>query len=309
MHRKILFEMNSVYRDNFRVAGYKFGHGEKSVCIMGAMRGNEVQQLYICSQLVNKLQEIEKSGGIKEGKSIMVIPCANSYSMNVGKRFWPSDNTDINRMYPGYSLGETTQRIAAGIFESVCDYKIGLQFASNYISGNFLPHVKIMKTDFVDIDMAKDFDFPYVVVRDPKPYDTTTLNYNWQIWETKAFSLYTSSTNQIDMENAILAEKAVLGFLAKQNIIEYNHKDVYSTKVISEKELVNVKSDVSGIFIPEKGHDDVVSKGDVLANVINPYEGNVIKQIIAPCDGTIFFMQDRTLLLANSLVYRIIKED
>lgn len=309
MNRKILFEMNSVYRDSFRVAGYEFGHGEKSACIIGAMRGNEIQQLYICSQLVKRLAEIEKAGGIKKGKSVMVVPCCNHYSMNVGKRFWPSDNTDINRMYPGYNLGETTQRIAAGIFEEIKDYQIGLQFASNYISGKFLPHVKIMKTGFEDLDMAKAFDFPYVVLRKPKPYDTTTLNYNWQIWETKAFSLYTASTDAIDKETAILAEKATLAFLAKQNIIEYNHKDMYDTKVLCESDMIPVKSDVSGIFLPEKGHDDLVRKGDILANIVDPYEGHVIRQITAPCNGRIFFVQDKTLLLANALVYRIIKED
>ena len=84
---------------------------------------------------------------------------------------------------------------------------------------SFLPHVKIMKTDFADYEMAKQFDFPYVVLREPKPYDTTTLNYNWQIWETKAFSLYTASTDQIDKDTAVLAEQAVLAFSCKT---EYN---------------------------------------------------------------------------------------
>ena len=32
-----------------------------------------------------------------------------------------------------------------------------------------------------------DFGLPYAFIRTPRPYDTTTLNYNWQIWETKAF--------------------------------------------------------------------------------------------------------------------------
>lgn len=33
----------------------------------------------------------------------------------------------------------------------------------------------------------------YVVMRKPEPIDTTTLNYNWQVWETNAFSVYTRS--------------------------------------------------------------------------------------------------------------------
>lgn len=69
------------------------------------MRGNEYQQLYICSQLVKRLGEMEEQGRLTPGKQIMVIPCVNPYSMNVQKRFWSIDNTDINRMFPGYSLG------------------------------------------------------------------------------------------------------------------------------------------------------------------------------------------------------------
>ena len=67
----------------------------------GSMRGNEYQQLYICSQLVKRLGEMEEQGRLTPGKQIMVIPCVNPYSMNVQKRFWSIDNTDINRMFPG----------------------------------------------------------------------------------------------------------------------------------------------------------------------------------------------------------------
>ncbi len=55
----------------------------------------------------------------------------------IKKRFWSIDNTDINRMFPGYDKGETTQRIAAGIFEKIKDYKYGIQFASFYIPGGW----------------------------------------------------------------------------------------------------------------------------------------------------------------------------
>lgn len=50
------------------------------------------------------------------------MPCVNYYSMNIGKRFWSMDNTDINRMFLGYDLGETTQRIADGVFKQLQGY-------------------------------------------------------------------------------------------------------------------------------------------------------------------------------------------
>ncbi len=194
MKEKLIFELNSVYRDNMRIKGYSFGEGEESACIVGATRGNEVQQLYICSRLINIFKQLEHQGKIKYGKSVMVIPTVNSHSMNIGKRFWSTDNTDINRMFPGYNLGETTQRIAAGVFENISSYKFGIQFTSFYMQGDYIPHVRVMQTGFEDIELAKDFGLPYVYRRNARPYDTTTLNYNWQLWETKAFSVYTSAT-------------------------------------------------------------------------------------------------------------------
>ena len=43
---------HSPYREDFTVSGYRFGKGDKAACILGPIRGNEIQQLYICSQLV-----------------------------------------------------------------------------------------------------------------------------------------------------------------------------------------------------------------------------------------------------------------
>ena len=52
MQKEILFTLKSPYRDDLRIQGYRFGKGEKAACIVGALRGNEVQQLYVCSQIV-----------------------------------------------------------------------------------------------------------------------------------------------------------------------------------------------------------------------------------------------------------------
>ena len=116
MRKRIIYQMNGLYRDDFRITGYEFGEGENAVCIVGSSRGNEVQQIYCCSKLIKKFRQLEAEGRIEKGQKILIIPSMNSSSMNIQKRFWPTDNTDINRMFPGYDLGETTQRIADGVF-------------------------------------------------------------------------------------------------------------------------------------------------------------------------------------------------
>ena len=195
MKKEIIYSMKGPFRDEMRVTGFKFGKGEKSACIVGAIRGNEIQQLYVCSQLIKVLKELENKGAINSDNEILVIPSVNSYSMNIGRRFWPGDESDINRMFPGDVNGEATERIAAGIFEKTQGYSYGIQFASFYRPGDFVPHIRMMETGYQSPSLANLFGMPYVVIRKPKPYDTTTLNYNWQLWKTNAFSVYTKETD------------------------------------------------------------------------------------------------------------------
>ena len=93
-------------------------------------------------------------------------------------------------MFPGYDLGETTQRIADGVFREISKYQFGIQFTSFYMPGNFVPHIRLMDEGYSRIETAMQFGLPYVVKRKVRPYDTATLNYNWQVWNTEAFSLY-----------------------------------------------------------------------------------------------------------------------
>lgn len=307
MRRELLYSLPSLYREDMKIYGYCFGTGKKTLCIAGAMRGNEVQQMYICSQLVDSLKNLEEKGAIAQGHQILVIPSINSYSMNIGKRFWPGDNTDINRMYPGYDKGETTQRIAEGVFRVVQEYDYGVQFTSFYMPGNFVPHVRMMDTGIQSPAAADMFGLPFVVVRTPRPYDTTTLNYNWQIWDTRAFSVYTGGTDQVDPGSAAQGVSAVLRFMTRLGILRYTIHKGYEPAVIREEELETIRADKPGIcrFFVQPGQE--VRAGQTLAVITDPCQGNEISRIQSPTEGIIFFTGSSALMMEGAVVCRMIR--
>ena len=309
MEKVTLYEIKALYRDNFRVTGYRFGSGEKAVCILGSTRGNENQQVYCCSQLVKRLKALEEKGRIAEGKEILVIPCANPHSMNIKKRFWDIDNTDINRMFPGYDAGETTQRIAAGIFEAVKDYSFGIQFTSFYMKGTFMPHVRMMQTGYENIDLARQFGLPYVVVRKPRPFDTATLNYNWQIWETDAFSVYTTNTERIDKVSARQAVEAILNFMSRQGVIRYPGYEGYLSRVVDDSQLATVRAQAAGFFECKVSVGDQVEKGELLAQILDPFDGSLRSNILSPVEGTILFAQDEAMTYDSTALFKIVLQE
>ena len=303
-----LFRINAIYRDDFRIKGYTFGEGEKSVCILGSMRGNEYQQIYVCSLLVKKLKALEEEGRITKGKKIIVVPCCNPYSVNVKKRFWTIDNTDINRMFPGYDKGETTQRIADGIFRNVKDYKIGIQMASFYMPGNFVSQVRIMKTGLENVDMAKQFGLPFVVLHRPRPFDTATLNYNWQLWETNAFSVYTSSTGEINKTEANKGMRAILNFMGKNHIIDYMGDEGYISRVVESTDFMPIRSHTAGFFASLVNAGDRVERGQKLAIITDPMTSDIKETLYSDYEGVIAFMHNETLCYQNTAVIKMIPD-
>ena len=239
MEKVLLYQMDSLYRDSFKIYGYHFGGNEKTVCIVGAIRGNEIQQLYMCSNLIKTLKLLEERRCLDENLGIMIVPSVNPYSLNTSTRFWATDNTDINRMFPGYE----------------------------------------------NVEVAKEFAMPYIMLRNPKPYDTTTLNYEWQVWGTQAFSIYIPGTDQVDVKQARYGIDAVIRFLAYHGLIHMKVNGGYRSRIVEENELVTVRTKTSGILVLKVKCGDHLSVGDEIAEIIDTYEGDVIEVIKSPCEG------------------------
>jgi len=306
MIEREIFRMQTPYRDDLVVKGYQFGKGEKSACIVGPVRGNEIQQLYVCSQLVKKLKELEQKGCISAGKEILIIPVVNTYSINVGQRFFGASYVDINRSFPGSDKGETTYRIAAALTKHIKDYAYGIQFASFYMTGEFVPHVRIMENGYQNASLANLFGLPYVVIREPAPIDTKTLNYNWQNETTAAFNVFTSQNSQIDEKSALGAVSAVLRFLKRMGIIKYESHSGYISHVIQERDLKDVYASSNGLFRSHIRAGDEVKYGDSMAEIIDPYTGEVKEIIKAPTDGIVFFSYTEPLIGQYDVAYRLI---
>lgn len=301
-----IYKSVSLYRDDLVIKGYQFGQGEKAACIVGSLRGNEIQQLYICSRLVRALTELENNGNISAGKQVLVIPSVNKQSINLGKQFFGVKGLDINRSFPGNDYGEPASRLAGAILKEVEDYTYGIQFTSFYQRGEFVPHVRMMETGFQNTSLANLFGLPYVVVKKPLPIDTTTLNYNWQDENTAAFSVYTNCNESIDEESAMQAVAAVLRFLKRMGIIKYESHSGFISHVLYEQDLTEIQSERAGIFrgLVKCGAD--VRYGAEMAQILDPDDGSVREVITAPTDGIVFFAHNSALINQFDTVYKLI---
>ena len=92
-----------------------------------------------------------------------------------------------------------------------------------------------------------------------KSIDTVTLQYNWQLWGTKAFSIMCPGDNQVDKKIASQINQAIIRFMDKSKILNYHIFNGYESTVMDRKTISVVKSPKSGIFISKELPGNYVS--------------------------------------------------
>ena len=147
-----------------------------------------------------------------------------------------------------------------------------------------------------------------MLVRKPLPIDTTTLNYNWQIWDTRAYTIFTSETSRIDPASASVVVNAVLRFLVRRNLIDYRIDGGRVPEMLKESSVVAVHALAAGIFRRVAGPGKQAHKGELLGEIIDPCEGSVLREVRAPADGLVFFACHDALVVQRQILFGVIKD-
>lgn len=79
MREEILFTVDAPYRPSLPVKGWYFGDPKKkSLALMGALRGNEIQQMYVCAQLIRALPRWSRPGSCRRTAESWWCPAPTS---------------------------------------------------------------------------------------------------------------------------------------------------------------------------------------------------------------------------------------
>lgn len=299
-----ILRLESLSREPLVIEGFLFkGCDPKApkIAIVGAMEGEGVLPLYCASNLVNFFKNKIDENKIKG--DVFIIPSINHYALNSGKRFWPLDNTNINTMFPGFDEGETTQRIAKKIFDVLEGYDYGVILEKRLDPVNCLPYIKLFKSGYEDLQSARNFGLKVIHHREMASIDTVTLQYNWQLWGTKAFSLMCPNENLVDNNKAKQIIQSILRFMYKSEIIDYPIFNGYESNIFDRSLLEVIKTPKSGIFIPKFRPGNYVSKFDKIGKIVDSLTGEIIYDFISPCDGMITCNYNRSLIYGNAVAF------
>ena len=305
MVREILVQMTSPAGYPIHVVGFRFGEGRPKVAIVGGLRGDEVHQNYVVARLCAFLRrEAERNPGVIQGE-ILLVPLVNTFGFNVGYRFWPPDATDIDRMFPGFRFGETTQILAYSLFEKLKDADFGVHVASLDPNQEHMALTTMYRSGLGNIEAGSYFGTHFLYVKDPKPFDTGSLLYNWQVWDVRALGLAGGKPSEIQEDLALEQTTAILRFLSKVGVLKLRVPERFSPVLLEEADLLLVRNRHPGLFVPLKAPGYGVFEGETLGWVRDTLTGEPLEELQSPALGTVFFRYARPAIFEEEVAFGV----
>ncbi len=282
-----------------------------AVVLVGGIHGNELNGIFALARLAGFLKWVAagKQPGRKLIRSVRIIPCVNVLGLHTRQRTWPFDKTDINRMFPGYARGETTQRIAAAVFELTKPASLRIDIHSSNLEFEELPQVRLYGSTPAERHSAALLGLPAVIECPVNKISQSTLLYAWKKLAGQNMVLQAGSAGNLQRPHADRLYQALLRLLGKLKILSGESPADSETNSESRyfklRHTVSLVSEKAGLFVPRAELGGWVEKGVLLGEIYDGFDGHVRSRVRAPVAGLLTGRRVQALLYQGDLLARI----
>jgi uncharacterized protein len=276
---------------DLNITTFSNGSGPK-VLIISGMHGNEFSGSFVLERLITQLDNVQGE--------INILSVANPTAFALRKRETPTDNQDLNRVFPGNSAGTLTEQVAIKIFElaKTMDLVIDLHtFEDPCPIVAIFMNVGTEEVREKTANVIKTFN-PDVVWKLAFTKDEASLSKalgpKLALDGVVNFAIGMPEFFRITQEQVDRVAKGILDVLQQKSP---NNK----LNIITRNNCISIDS---GIFIANKNLMDTVKKGDVVGTITSLTDFEK-KDVLAHEDGMLVILKERDIVATGDRLFSI----
>lgn len=291
--------------EEFRIVKNHLKNGKgKRICIVTGTHGDELEGQYVCYLLAKMVKE---NRHLLQG-TVDIYPALNPLGIDSMQRGVPAFDLDMNRIFPGNSRGSMIERVAHDIYTDLSGADMVIDIHASNIFLREIPQVRIseMTADLL-VPYAKILGIDFIWIHQAATVLESTL----------AHSLNSTGTPCLVAEMGVggrishsMCQQLVDGI---QNLMfhmgiwaEEPDKSRLKDSIVSQGDSVAfLNASTSGVFVTEMRNDVMVRKGQSIGQIISPLTGDILSNVVAPCDGLLFTIRAYPMVYEGSLLGRI----
>lgn len=279
----------------------------KRVSIVTGIHGDELEGQYVAYELQRRIREHKEClHGIVD-----VYPAMNPLGIDSITRGIPAFDLDFNRLFPGNMDGNMTEYLAAKIIDDVKGSDIVLDIHASNIYLTEIPQIRINELHQEKlVPLAKHCNMDFIWVHGA----ATVLE------ATFAYSLNSIGTPVLVIEMGVgmrisknYGDQMVDGIFSLMK-----HMGIWTGESIEPKEPIistdwkdvsYLNASTGGLFIQKAKHSQMLKKGDVIGEIVDPLKGIVLDTVTAPVDGMLFTLREYPVVDEGSLLGRMLSAE
>lgn len=267
------------------------------VLISGGVHGDEINGIVTARRL---LEEMDYGWTLLRG-TLIFIPLMNIYGFLSNSRTFP-DGRDLNRSFPGSKRGSLASRIAFIINEEIIpqiDYGIDFHTGGRMLSNH--PQVRVDFKDKVGLELAKSFGTHFIVHSKhiEKSFRKTAFMAKKHILVYEGGE--SMRVDEFAIEEGVQGTKRLLHSLGMLG----NSTKAQESTILKGSDWVRAKA--SGIFNSTVKLGESVKKGQILAEISDPY-GQVKIEIKSSTNGHVIGLNNLPVINVGDALVHIGKE-
>ncbi len=267
-----------------------------TVFISAAVHGDEIIGIEIIRRLMTR-----KSFRLQCG-TVIFVPIVNVYGVLNKSRYMP-DRRDLNRSFPGSAKGSLTGQIAHRFLTEIvekCDYGIDLHTGAIHRSN--YPQIRANVSDAETLELAKAFRVPVILnsnLRDGSLRECANDS------QCKILLYEAGEALRFDEFCIRAGERGVLNVLRHLGLLRAKKtaNRVTQEPVIAQKSQW-LRASSSGLVNNKVRMGETVEKGDVLAEINNPF-GEKLDEVVAKRKGVVIGQQNIPLVQEGDAMFNI----
>ncbi len=295
--RQLELEVARLYTDTEICMPVQVRHGRHPgpvVFVSAAVHGDELNGVEIVRRLIQMRSLRVRSG------TLILVPMVNVYGVLNQSRYLP-DRRDLNRSFPGSAKGSLAARVADTFLAQIvrrCDYGIDLHTGALHRSN--LPQIRADLEDEETRRLADVFGVPVLLnanLRDGSLRQAAVES------DTRVLLYEAGQALRFDELSIRAGVHGVLNVLTHLGMIRRRCTPLKRRPFVANNSAW-VRASGSGIVRSLKGLGDAVVKGDLLAEIGNPF-GEVVSEVRAQRSGLIIGKQNIPLVQEGDALFHL----
>jgi predicted deacylase len=235
----------------------------------------------------------------------------NVLGLNTRSRLWPFDGSDLNRMFPGYDAGETSQRIAHAVLAATEPAEWRVDIHSSNADFEELPQVRLYDPSDEERKVARWTGLPALIERPITPSVSATLAYSWKARGGRSLVIQAGQAGSLQQEHCERLFRSLIDLLEQLGLVvglrlAEPENDVHT---FGPRQIFPVIGEHAGWFVSRLEVGQWLQAGDLIGYVYDGFEGRLRAELRAPVAGLLAGIRRQPLLCEGDLVARLLSRE